>query len=375
MISWNVPSLEHPPKPKIPQLMVWLFIMFIIGICGFGLGIYLSENGMIPPNMGNSGFILVFVVAPILLTFAIRLLVYSLASYRHQLFTNMLDDAKQEWRYWADKHLGVLAHSRLTQIDEENNGKLNLSSLTPNKENKLTLNTLKSLPEWDKPEIMIQTLLLPIAEYYQQYGLTQPITLYWQAEKGDTDWLTLIQYETARLSLDLESVEALPYESLSEWLLALYDKPFEPKLYAILAFQLNSLKGSEEVSSLLLAPQGIYERLRTPVKAKLLRPISTDANTFSDALKTQCEFQCSGQRLDGIWQSGITDNNKGTCITSYTVQNVAYLSEHLYDTDMFLGKGSIARHAVALSLACEYPHHNLVVYQDKERYLLQQVRV
>ena len=136
MMSWKIPSLAHPPAPKAP-----LFIPVI------------------------------------------RFFIYSLAAYRHQLFIDMLDDARQEWRDWAGKHLGLLAHSRLTQIDEENKEGIVLSSLTPNKDNVLILNQLKSLHLWDKQEKAIQILLTPIAEYYHQYGLTQAITFYVQTEK------------------------------------------------------------------------------------------------------------------------------------------------------------------------------------------------
>ncbi len=223
--------------------------------------------------------------------------------------------------------------------------------------------------------MVVRKLLAPIAEYYHQHALTQPITLYWQAEDNEASWQALIQEEAMRLSLELESIETLPYDSLSEWLLALYENPFEPKLYAILAFQLDSTT-SEEAGSLLLAPQGFYERLRAPIKAKLLRPISTDIESFPDALKTQCEFQYSGEQLDGIWHSGVEDNdNKGKCIENYARQNVSHLSERLYDIDALLGKGGIARHVVALSLVYEYSHYSLITHQKGMQLLLQQIQV
>ncbi|WP_433587779.1 hypothetical protein [Providencia alcalifaciens] len=309
-----------------------------------------------------------------MILFCIRLLVYSISSYRHQLFTNMLDDAHREWCYWAGKHLGVLAHARLTQIDEEQQDGILLSSLPPNKDNVLTISLLKSLPSWEKQEIVVRKLLAPIAEYYHQQALTQPITLYWQAEKKEFDWEGIIQQEATRLSLTLESVEVLPAESFSKWLLTMYENAFEPKLYAILAFQLDST-ASEEAASLLLAPQGFYERLRAPIKAKFLRPISTDKESFVNALKTQCEFQYSGDQLDRVWHSGMKESDKGKCIESYALQNVPQLSEHLYDIDSFLGKGGIARHVVVLSLACEYSHHSLIAQQNETQLLLQQIQV
>lgn len=372
MMNWRVPSLEHPPAPKAPQLLLWLFIMGIIGAIGFGLSLYLSTNEMLSPTTSNTMLMIVFVICPALLVGFIRFFIYSIASYRHQLFTNMLDDAHNEWRYWAGKHLGLLTHSRLTQIDEEKQEGVPLSSLPINKDNILTLNALKSLSLWEKQETAIQKLLTPIATFYHQHALTQPITLYWQAKESGANWTELIEQEAARLSLPLESVEILPYKSLSEWLLALYENAFEPKLYAILAFQLDST-ASEEATSLLLAPQGFYERLRVPIKAKLLRPISTDKGSFPDALKTQCEFQLSGEQLIAIWHSNVSDSNKGECIQGYTQQNMTCLSKHFYDSDALLGIGGIARYGVVLSLASESLQPVLITHQNGNNLLLQQL--
>lgn len=374
MMSWKIPSLKHPPEPRLPRLLLWLGLVVIIGMSGFGTGLYLSSKEILPSTMNNNKIIFFFVAFPVMILLCIRLLAYSIAFYRHQLFTNMLDDAYQEWRYWAGKHLGVLTHTRLTQIDEENQDGIPLSSLPPNKENILTLNSLASLPSWEKPVKIIQQLLEPIAAYTQQNILTQPITLYWLSNKEDIDWMALIQHEAARLSLPLESVEILPYKSLSEWLLALYKNPFEPKLYAILAFQLDST-ASEEASSLLLAPQGLYERLRAPIKAKLLRPISTDKESFADALKTQCEFQLRGEQLTSIWHSNISDSNKGKCIHGYIQQNIRCLSEYFYDADTLLGISGLARYGVVLSLASESLQPVLIAHQNGNDLLLQQLLI
>ncbi|MTC56011.1 MULTISPECIES: hypothetical protein [Providencia] len=373
MMSWKTPSLEHPREPKLPRLMLWLFLVVIIGVIGFGIGIYLSSIGVLSSEVSNNQIIALFGVLPVVVMLFIRLLVYSITSYDHRQFTNMLDDARQEWHYWAGKHIGILTDTRLTQVDEENQEGVSLSSLPPNKDNILQLSAFKSLSLWEKQEMAVRKLLAPIAEYYHQHALTQPITLYWQTEENEADWPAIIQQEATRLSLELESVETLPYDSLSEWLLALYENSFEPQLYAILAFQLDSV-ASEEAASLLLAPQGFFERLRAPIKAKLLRPISTDIESFPDALKTQCEFQYSGEQLDGIWHSGVEDNDKGKCIENYARQNVPHLSERLYDIDTLLGKGGIARHVVALSLVCEYSHCGLIVHQNGTQFLLQQIQ-
>lgn len=373
MMSWKTPSLEHPREPKLPRLMLWLFLVVIIGVIGFGIGIYLSSIGVLSSEVSNNQIIALFGVLPVVVMLFIRLLVYSITSYDHRQFTNTLDDARQEWHYWAGKHIGILTDTRLTQVDEENQEGVSLSSLPPNKDNILQLSAFKSLSLWEKQEMAVRKLLAPIAEYYHQHALTQPITLYWQTEENEADWPAIIQQEATRLSLELESVETLPYDSLSEWLLALYENSFEPKLYAILAFQLDSV-ASEEAASLLLAPQGFFERLRAPIKAKLLRPISTDIESFPDALKTQCEFQYSGEQLDGIWHSGVEDNDKGKCIENYARQNVPHLSERLYDIDTLLGKGGIARHVVALSLVCEYSHCGLIVHQNGTQFLLQQIQ-
>ncbi|UBX49259.1 hypothetical protein LDO51_19410 [Providencia alcalifaciens] len=372
MMSWKTPSLEHPPVPRLPRLLLWLCLVVIIGIIGFGIGLYLSSKEILPSTMSNNQIIIFFVAFPVMILLCIRLLAYSIASYRHQLFTNMLDDAHREWRYWAGKHLGVLTHARLTQIDEENQDGIPLSSLPANKDNVLILNSLKSLPSWEKPVRIIQKLLEPIAAYTQQNTLTQPITLYWLSNKEDIDWMAQIQHEAARLSLPLESVEILPYKSLSEWLLALYENPFEPKLYAILAFQLDSM-ASEEATSLLLAPQGFYERLRVPIKAKLLRPISTDKESFSDALKTQCEFQLPGHQLNSVWHSGIADKNKSQCIESYVQQDIHCLLNQFYDVDTFFGTSGIARHSTILSLVSDNHENQLIVCQENDNLLLQQI--
>ncbi|KLN96955.1 hypothetical protein [Moellerella wisconsensis] len=375
MMSWKIPSLEHPPAPRSPRLILWLFLMTVIGTIGFGVGIYLSENNMLPTNMGNISFILLFIVVPNLLIFSIRLLVYLLTSYHHQSFTDMLDDAQQEWRYWASKHLGLLAHSRITHIDEENKDEFKLLSLPPNKDNVLKLDGLKSRPSWEKQEQVILELLTPIAEYYHQYALTQPITFYWQAQKADTDWIALIEEEATRLSLNIESIQPLPQESLSEWLLALYEEPFEPKLYVIISCQLDDTRASEEASCLLLTPQELYEHLRVPAKAELLRPISTDIKSFDEALKILCEFQLAGSQLNAVWHNEVSDNNKGKCIESYAQQKVTRLSEHFYDVDLFLGKGGIARHGVALSLVSGEQYPLLIVHQNGNNLLLQQVLI
>ena len=351
MMSWKIPSLEYPPAPKEPRFILWLLLMIAIGAIGFGLGVYLSANEMLPETMSSTMIIVVFVVLPALFIPVIRFFIYSLAAYRHQLFTEMLDDARQEWCDWARKHLGLLAHSRLTQIDEENKEGVILSSLMPNRDNVLTLNALKSLPLWDKQEKNIQALLAPIAAYYHQHGLTQAITFYVQTEKSDTDFLVSIQDEARRLSINIESVEPLPQASLSEWLLALYDQPFELKLYGILSCSLEDTSVSEEASCLLLAPQELYEKLHVPAKSKLLRPISTDLNDFPNALATQCEFQLEGTQLNAVWHSGVTDSDKGKCVESYSLQGIQYLPERLYDADSFLGKTGQARHGCTLS--CE----------------------
>ncbi|RFT11169.1 hypothetical protein DYB39_09390 [Providencia rettgeri] len=372
MISWKIPSLDHPPKPKLPRLMLWLFLAVIIGAIGFGIGAYLSSIGVLSSEVSNNQIIALFVVLPVIAILFIRLLAYSIVSYDHRQFTDMLDDARQEWRYWAGRYLGILAHTRLTQFDEEKQTNVVLSSLPPNKDNILQLSAFKSLSLWEKQEMAVQKLLAPIAEYYHQHALTQPITLYWQAEDNEANWRALIQQEATRLSLELESVETLPYKSLSEWLLALYENPFEPKLYAILAFQLDSM-ASEEAASLLLAPQGFYERLRVPIKAKLLRPISTDKGSFPDALKTQCEFQLPGHQLNSVWHSGIADKNKSQCIESYVQQDIHCLLNQFYDVDNFFGKGGIARHSTTLSLVSDNPENQLIVCQEHDNVLLQQI--
>ncbi|EJD6400972.1 hypothetical protein EX227_03490 [Providencia rettgeri] len=372
MMNWRVPQLEHPPAPKSPRLLLWLFIMVIVGAIGFGLSLYLSTNEMLSPTTSNTMLMIVFVICPTLLVGFIRFFIYSLASYRHQQFTNMLDDAHNEWRYWAGQHIGLLTHSRLTQIDEEKKESVPLSSLPINKDNILTLNALKSLSSWKKQEIIIQKLLAPIAEYYHQHSLSQPITLYWQAEDNEPNWQELIEQEAARLSLPLESVEILPYMSLSEWLLALYENSFEPKLYAILAFQLDST-ASEEAASLLLAPQGFYESLRAPIKAKLLRPISTEVKSFDDALKAQCEFQLPGHQLNSVWHSGVTDKNKNQCIESYVQQDIHCLLNQFYNADAFFGTSGIARHSTILSLVSDNHENQLIVCQENDNLLLQQV--
>nr|ELR5256387.1 hypothetical protein [Providencia rettgeri] len=372
MMNWRVPQLEHPPAPKSPRLLLWLFIMVIVGAIGFGLSLYLSTNEMLSPTTSNTMLMIVFVICPTLLVGFIRFFIYSLASYRHQQFTNMLDDAHNEWRYWAGQHIGLLTHSRLTQIDEEKKESVPLSSLPINKDNILTLNALKSLSLWEKQETAIQKLLIPIATFYHQHALTQPITLYWQAEESGTNWTELIEQEAARLSLPLESVEILPYMSLSEWLLALYENSFEPKLYAILAFQLDST-ASEEAASLLLAPQGFYESLRAPIKAKLLRPISTEVKSFDDALKAQCEFQLPGHQLNSVWHSGVTDKNKSQCIESYVQQDIHCLLNQFYNADAFFGTSGIARHSTILSLVSDNHENQLIVCQENDNLLLQQV--
>ncbi|HCH7935392.1 MULTISPECIES: hypothetical protein [Providencia] len=372
MISWKIPSLEHPPKPKLPRLMLWLFLVVIIGVIGFGIGAYLSSIGVLSSEVSNNQIIALFVVLPVIIILFVRLLVYSITAYRHQLFTNMLDDARREWRYWAGKHLGILAHARLTQADEVMPEGIALSSLPINKDNILTLNALKSLSLWEKQETAIQKLLIPIATFYHQHALTQPITLYWQAEESGTNWTELIEQEAARLSLPLESVEILPYMSLSEWLLALYENSFEPKLYAILAFQLDST-ASEEAASLLLAPQGFYESLRAPIKAKLLRPISTEVKSFDDALKAQCEFQLLGHQLNSVWHSGVTDKNKSQCIESYVQQDIHCLLNQFYNADAFFGTSGIARHSTILSLVSDNHENQLIVCQENDNLLLQQV--
>ncbi|HEM6890651.1 TPA: hypothetical protein U2I30_002076 [Providencia rettgeri] len=372
MMNWRVPQLEHPPAPKSPRLLLWLFIMVIVGAIGFGLSLYLSTNEILSPTTSNTMLMIVFVICPTLLVGFIRFFIYSLASYRHQQFTNMLDDAHNEWRYWAGQHIGLLTHSRLTQIDEEKKESVPLSSLPINKDNILTLNALKSLSSWKKQEIIIQKLLAPIAEYYHQHSISQPITLYWQAEDNEPNWQELIEQEAARLSLPLESVEILPYMSLSEWLLAMYENSFEPKLYAILAFQLDST-ASEEAASLLLAPQGFYESLRAPIKAKLLRPISTEVKSFDDALKAQCEFQLPGHQLNSVWHSGVTDKNKSQCIESYVQQDIHCLLNQFYDADAFFGTSGIARHSTILSLVSDNHENQLIVCQENDNLLLQQV--
>lgn len=326
-------------------------------------------------NINNSELITLFVAFPIIAIWLIRALTYSIATYRYNIYIEMLDDVKNKWRYWAEKNIGLLTDVRLTQLDENSKQKhLVLSSIPPNKENKLTLNSLEGLSLWEKQEKIIDSLLSPLAEYYHQYEMNQPITFYWQTNDEDTDWEKLIQYNASRLSLPFEKIEVLPYNTFNEWLLSRYDDLSESKLYAILAFQLEPTT-TEEATSLLLAPQIVYESLNIPIKAKLLRPISCDIATFSEALKMQFEFQHSEKLIDGIWHANVADKNQGKCVQSYAELNIPKLSEHLYDTNMFLGKESNVRHNVILSLVTEFPRKNLIVYQDNNRFLLQQVQI
>ncbi|HBC5913531.1 TPA: hypothetical protein KEY36_000032 [Proteus mirabilis] len=375
MISWKIPSLEHPPAPKAPRLLLWFFISIFIGLVGFSFGIYLSSTETLSNNINNSELITLFVAFPIIAIWLIRALTYSIATYRYNIYIEMLDDAKNKWRYWAEKNIGLLTDVRLTQLDENSKQKhLVLSSIPPNKENKLTLNSLEGLSLWEKQEKIIDSLLSPLAEYYHQYEMNQPITFYWQTNDEDTDWEKLIQYNASRLSLPFEKIEVLPYNTFNEWLLSRYDDLSESKLYAILAFQLEPTT-TEEATSLLLAPQIVYESLNIPIKAKLLRPISCDIATFSEALKMQFEFQHSEKLIDGIWHANVADKNQGKCVQSYAELNIPKLSEHLYDTNMFLGKESNVRHNVILSLVTEFPRKSLIVYQDNNRFLLQQVQI
>lgn len=106
MISWNIPSLKHPPKPKPPRLILWFFIMIIIGFVGFGIGVYLSSADLLSNTINNNQLIAAFVILPMIVSVFIRLLIYSLTLYRYELFTDMLDDAKNKWHYWAEKILG-----------------------------------------------------------------------------------------------------------------------------------------------------------------------------------------------------------------------------------------------------------------------------
>ncbi|HHR5886546.1 hypothetical protein ACOZ9R_14740 [Providencia alcalifaciens] len=52
----------------------------------------------------------------------------------------------------------------------------------------------------------------------------------------------------------------------------------------------------------------------------------------------------------------------------------AKLSVQLYDIDAILGKSGMARHVVALSLVCEYPHPSLITQQNEAQLLLQQIQ-
>lgn len=369
MMSWKIPSLEHPLDYQTSRWSLWLLIMLIAAVIGFGVGLYLFENELLPDGTDETIGMITFSSGPAVLA----LLVCSfIDDYRYSSISRILDEARVAWREWAGEYIAVLTHFRLTQFDENHQDKRKFISQPPNKDNPLTLNSLGSLSDWEKQEKVVQQLLAPIAAYYHQHNLNQPITLYFQAENGHDDWSKCIQQEASRLRLPLELIEKLPYESLREWLLSLYDNRRELKLYAVLVFQFTS-SASEEAGSLLFATQGMHRRLGKPIKAKLLRPISTDIATFPSALSTQCEFQSSGQQLAAIWHSGVKDDDKGNYIENYTKQGVTQLSEHLHDIDTLYGQGGIARHVVALSLVCEFPHHNLVVYGEKNRYLLQQV--
>lgn len=272
------------------------------------------------------------------------------------------------------KNIGLLDYMRVTHIDEEKQNPLTLALLSPNKENILTLNFFKKFNSWEKQEKIIYKLLSPISDYYQKNSITEPVVLYWQSGDEGTNWAELIKYEANNLTLPFESIEKLPCKTLSEWLPSLYENSTEPKLYIILTFQLESTS-SEEAVSLLLAPQILYERLHLPIKAKLLRPISCDIESFFDALKTQCEFQYANNQLDGVWHSNITEKYKNELIQYYTHLNIPKLSEHLYDIDMFFGKGDITRYSIALSFASEFSQHNLIVHQDKDNFLLQLVKI
>ncbi|WP_369308594.1 hypothetical protein [Providencia rettgeri] len=373
MMSWKMPSLENPLEYQTPRWSLWLFCMIIAGGIGFSIGIYLLSSELLPDTADNTVTMILFTGSPVLLIFLVCYFIETVTYYKCKYSSEILEQTKRKWRSWAGKHVGVLTHFRLTQLDESQQSRLKLTPHLPNKDNRLALNSLKSLSVWEKQEKVVQQLLEPIAAYYHQYRLNQDITLYWQAENDNEDWQEYIQQAASRLLLPIKSIEKLPYDSFSEWFLTLYDNTFNSELYAVLAFQLAP-SASEEAGSLLLAPQCIYHPLGTPVKAKLLRPISTDRDTFSEALAAQCDFQSSGEQLVGVWHCGVRDNEKGKFVENYARQGITQLSEHFYDIDALLGQGGIARHVVALSLVCESPHHQLIVYGDKNRYLLQQLQ-
>ncbi len=60
MISWNVPKIEYPAEPKMPNILLWILISGIVAASGFFIGVSLSTNGYLDPSWDNIKLILLF---------------------------------------------------------------------------------------------------------------------------------------------------------------------------------------------------------------------------------------------------------------------------------------------------------------------------
>lgn len=365
MISWNVPKIEYPEEPKMPNILLWILISGIVAASVFFIGVSLSTNDYLDPSWDNIKLILLFSIIPMFFVVLIRLLVHFIILFKYQSICEELNNCFYQWTVWAEKNVILLTSSRVSEIDEQNKNII-LSKLTPNKNNQLLPELLKSRPLWEKSEEITKALLTPISKYYQEHHLSTSINILWHVntENKDVieiDWTQVIQEQAANLAFKIAKVEPLPQTHLTKWLSTLYDEALTDELYIVLSIQFDANNASEEACCLLLSSSSFPELKEISRYSKLLRPIVCDTGSLSEALETQSELQFKGKNAQALWCCDLNEKNKEEVIINFIKQNTDFSLERIFDTEMILGNAGIARYAMAISLSSlDLPNRLLV---------------
>lgn len=378
MISWNIPQIEYPEEPKIPNILLWILISVIIASSGFFIGVFLSTNGYLDSSWDNIKLILLFSIIPASFVVLIRLLIHFIALFKYQSSCEELNNCFYQWTIWAERSIILLASSRVSEVDEQNKNII-LSKLTPNKNNQLLPKFLKFRPLWEKSEEITKSLLTPISKYCQEKHLSTPVNIFWHVntENKDVieiDWAQVIQEQAINLAFNIAKIEPLPQIHLTKWLSTLYDEALTTdELYIVLSIQFDAKNASEEACCLLLSSP-LFPKLNEISRySKLFRPIICDTGSLSEALEMQSKFQFNGKNAQALWCCHLNDKNKEAIIINFIKQNTDFSLERIFDTEMMLGNAGTARYAMAISLSSLDLPNRLLVYQLDDKFYLQRM--
>ncbi|MBK4717060.1 hypothetical protein [Tenebrionibacter intestinalis] len=371
-MKWNIPVMEDAPLPPRPRWWLWAIALLIILLAGFLLAVYTLEGAQL---QNKSQLLTVACGGPFLLwlvMLGVRIMVYEFSSLRVSARNDMLAVRRCEWKRWVNQGMSVLAAAHYTQPDEQGVSLSPDGQLPVNNQQRLAFEQLAGLPEWERRAIFLSRLLAPVADFVQQTGCREPLTLRFRCASDDeNDWRGDIEKQAISLNLPLRSVEPLETPDIFSWLATACDDASEEPVCLIFTEFGEASFASEEGACLLLAsPAWCRARRYTPV-SNLPRPLSSPPGGLSQALQQMFDWQHPA---------------RGLAVASYSAVPAAEVEKlHLIcrgalcdnrillDVDNALGNGAGARHAVQLALACRFAPSSLLLTFIGGEYRLQQV--